>query len=64
MGSSPRSNPAYVGEILIAELDVEDLGALEERLESFIDLGEDEELVVRAPGDDRVEVVTLREVSE
>lgn len=64
MASSQPSNPAWVGEVLIAEYDVDSLADLEERFEEFIDIDEGEELVVRAPGDDRLEVMVLEDVTE
>lgn len=64
MASSPPSNPTWVGEILIAEFDVEDLEDLERQFEQFIELDEGEQLVVRGPGDDRVEVMVLEDLTE
>lgn len=61
MGSSERSSVVWEGEVLIAELDPDRLDDLEAELEAFVDLDEGEELVVRAPGDDRLEVLIVSE---
>lgn len=61
MGSSQPSNVAYEGDILITELDFDNLEDLEEKLQDWLDVGEDETLYVTHDGGDRIEVRILSE---
>lgn len=58
------SKPVHKGQFLITEFDPTEMDSIEEEVSEFLDLDEGDELQVRIPGGDRLEVYVIESQDE
>lgn len=58
------SKPVHKGQFLITEFDPTEMDSIEEEVSEFLDLDEGDELQVRIPGGNRLEVYVIESQDE
>lgn len=58
------SRPVHKGQFLITEFDPTEMDSIEEEVSEFLDLDEGDELQVRIPGGNRLEVYVIESQDE